>query len=86
MEVAAKVIASPGWIEAELLEWDVVADGADERAVVQQLEHSIVAEYHLAAAHGRALSYLRRSGATLEGAIWVLLDLPESVRSAMLSA
>ena len=37
-----------GWWELVLLDLDIVADGDSENAMLRDLEHTLVAEYHLA--------------------------------------
>lgn len=42
-----------GWWEGQLLDLDISADGPSEMEMVRELEHSIIAKYHLARKAGR---------------------------------
>jgi hypothetical protein len=48
----ASVHQRAGWCEFQLLDLDIIADGADEDAAVRELEHALIAEYHLAIKYG----------------------------------
>ena len=49
----ATVRKSGDWWEAKLLDLNIVADGDSEEALLHDLEHTLVAEYHLALKHGQ---------------------------------
>jgi hypothetical protein len=49
----AHIRAAQDWWEVRLLDLDIVADGATEAEMIQQLEHALVSEYHLALKAGR---------------------------------
>lgn len=44
----ATVRRARDWWELKLLDLDIVADGATEGEMLRELEHALVAEYHLA--------------------------------------
>lgn len=48
----ATVNQKDGWWELRLLDLDIVADGDSEDAMLRDLEHSLISEYHLAVRFG----------------------------------
>ena len=87
----AKVRKTDTWWELSLLDFDIVADGENEEAMLKDLVHSLVCEYHLAVEAGRPpfVNLLKASSAAVsqswdEGAKqFGKLDLPEKVSLAL---
>lgn len=49
----AQVNNANNWWQIELLDLDVVADGASEQEMLRNLSFSLIAEYHFARKHGK---------------------------------
>src|SRR5690349_1676587 len=49
----ATVRKGQDWWQIKLLDLDIVADGENETAMLRQVEHSLIAEYHLALKYGK---------------------------------
>jgi len=90
----AHVRSEDGWWEIKLLDLDVVADGPTEAEMLEQVEHALIAEYHLALKRGKTpfLNILlavptevRRAWDDGDKSLRVL-NLPDDVRQALSAA
>jgi hypothetical protein len=80
-----------GWWEISLLDLNIVADGPTETAMLRELEHQLVAEYHLAVKAGETPFVKLLSGDPETRAVWDespekqfrTLNLPKDVSLAL---